>query len=412
MRPSGWPNERQWVCLRKSRGPGLALAGPFNRLELEDLLRRKELTLTDLIWREGYATWQEIGSVRHLTPPTPAFPQAQIGWTHMPSVPYGLDFMPEPRGYATHRPSTAVASDDTWLQLATFALLAAGCLLVGFVAWRQLGHRVRVATPSRAAVRKAAAGAVSTTVAPRVATSPAAVAKITATPARVPARVSTPVPAQRLTTVRPAATAPKQLTLTVHVDPAFKPHIEIHSDASWNYPLTLQIVGVPGKISSSAGFHQTLTLGSRGALQAPVLVPALNLPFGYFVVRVLSGGLKREVPMAIGVETASYRQALKSGRSPWIAQIEADRHRLVNVSQILHSRFVSSLTKHHRFNWAEFDVLRKVGVSSGRDFVLFDDWWELREIWRQAGTAGTPSADVMRRLDREIERLRTVSSAR
>jgi hypothetical protein len=91
--------EGQWFYTR-----GGQQAGPVSLDQLRQMAASGQITPADLVWREGMANWQPMGSVPELggapAAPAPAAPYGQPHGTPVPPYPVQMPYGQAPPGYS------------------------------------------------------------------------------------------------------------------------------------------------------------------------------------------------------------------------------------------------------------------------------------------------------------------------
>lgn len=425
--------ERPWVVLQRKNPESMdfVTSGPFAPEEIQSAIQGGKILYSDYVWRDGFAEWKRINTLeifnrraaktrdvsapsppepsgeellknvvevkRPKVPlPAPPPPEAKIG--SAPAAPPALEVstagsepaaeMERPISPAvTHAKRRGILTD--WTVVGALALLFASFVFVG---WRYLVARNVVEEPFTDEAPAVAE-------APEV-KAPLAVAPTVANPAEKPnAPAEPPAPPKK-------SAPPTELVLNVQNVSGTQVSIEVRTDAGPDFPVTVQIVGQPGFVSEGAAFYRLMKITPKGEGLKPVDLSGMKLPQGRFILRVETGSLKKEARMAVGVTEAPFKQAVARLRKQHAHAIWRERLQLLRLSEELEGRLAEAIAG-KKFSSKGLEALQAVTRANGADFLLFDNWWEMKEI--VAGAKTLPTLALMARLKKAREALRTFS---
>lgn len=199
---------------------------------------------------------------------------------------------------------------------------------------------------------------------------------------------------------------PTELSLSIQGRGANQPRIDIRSNGSTDIPVYVQIVGVPGQVAESASFYRYLKFSSTGTHQ-PLDLSKVDLPQGRFILRVETGSLHKEMPFSFGTGDVQFKQSVAKARKQYSSAIWQERLNLYRLSEQLERALLQAQTN-HRFKGGGFDSLAGVKKATGSYYLLFDDWWELKQIWQEA-RQGSTSPELIQRTRRVQEKMASFS---
>lgn len=199
---------------------------------------------------------------------------------------------------------------------------------------------------------------------------------------------------------------PTQLELKVQSVGANQIKIELKTDATPDYPVYLQIVGPPGQVSDGAAYYRYLKFIPKGDGMKPLDLSGLKLPQGKFIFRAATGELRKEDKVSVGVNEAAYKNAVNRLRKQNAHLVWKERLQLFKLAQDLEKGITEALGG-KKFSSKPFEALNSVKRSNGASYVMYDNWWELKEIFQAA--QGTPSQAVLERARKARERLAVYS---
>ncbi len=428
-------NDRPWVCLRRRSEKALdfSTSGPFTTAEIQKSVAAGEISYSDYIWKEGFNEWRRIGTVEDFNrrlqerleekkteklPPLPLdlpphqilknvveFKRARpIEEPPPPPEVTGKDLTAEPKSAApampkmkTHEipplkdknlPSEEVTNTNIKpfkkrsLRLLDWGVVAVLVIVLCGVALGVTRYMKR--TP-----------------APEIEPEPVAQAP-------QPPEVN-PQPMQAKQDERPEGlpdTPPTELFLRAQTLGATQVKIEIRSDSGPSYPIYVQIIGLPGQVTEGASFYRYLKFQPSGDPRQPIDLSDVKLPQGRFILRAQTGKLNKEARINIGVNETHYKQTVGRLRKAHSAAIWKERLALFNLAQILEKQ-VTEAASGKRFSGKGLGALMAVKRSSGANYILFEEWFELRDIMQTAKT--NASMALLMRAKQARERISTFS---
>ncbi|MBX3022523.1 MAG: DUF4339 domain-containing protein [Bdellovibrionales bacterium] len=207
--------------------------------------------------------------------------------------------------------------------------------------------------------------------------------------APLPREVAPPV--ETMEKPKAVSRAPTQLVLNVQAASASNARIEVRSNGTPDHPVFVQIVGLPGQVSEGASFYRYLKLKPSGNPGQPLDLGDIRLPQGRFVLRAETGKLEKQANLNLGVAETQFKQAVARERKAHSAAIWQERARLFKLSQTLEAALEQAATGKKKFSGSGLEPLNAVKKSNGGSYILFDDWWEGREILQEARVQATPA---------------------
>lgn len=203
---------------------------------------------------------------------------------------------------------------------------------------------------------------------------------------------------------------PTQLTLVAQSVNGGQARIQVRSNGSADFPVYLQIVGLPGQVSDGPSFYRYLRLKADPSGQ--LRIPDLKLPQGRFRVRAETGDLHKEEAFNLGTGETHFHQAEAETRRTFAADIWHERLRLYHLSDILADALAKpagSAKSRKRFTPPKSAApLAAVKKTNGGHYIFFDDWWELHEVLQEARATG-PSPALAARARRVRDRMASFS---
>ncbi len=206
---------------------------------------------------------------------------------------------------------------------------------------------------------------------------------------------------------KPTSRPPKELFLAVQTISSNQARIEIRTDGSADFPVYVQVVGLPGQVSEGGAFYRFIKYTPSGNPRQPLDLSALKLPQGKFILRAETGTLKRETRLTMGANDPAYKQAVARQRKMWAHAIWRERLTLFHLSQTLERALAQGLVPTKKFNAKGFDALAGVKRPNGAKYFLFEEWWELHQVVKDAKTSVTPQ--LLARAQKVRDRLATYS---
>jgi hypothetical protein len=183
----------------------------------------------------------------------------------------------------------------------------------------------------------------------------------------------------------PATHVPQQLILTVRTNSGAQPEIEVRTDGTHEYPVYLQIIGLPGHVAEGGSYYRFIRLKPIGKLSAPLELPSIKLPAGKYIVRAeTTGDLHKETKFSWGVSEAQYKTAISKQRKQWAYALWKERLNLFILSQALEKQVTAALVPTKKFQAKKWNLLIALKRGEGSKYLMFDDWWELHNIAKEA----------------------------
>ena len=201
--------------------------------------------------------------------------------------------------------------------------------------------------------------------------------------------------------------APTELVLNVQSTGPNQVKIELRTDASGDeYPVYVQIIGLPGQVSDGASFYKLIRLNAKGDRKEALDLSGMRLPQGRFILRAETGSLKKEAKLNVGVNEAAFKQTVARLRKVHAHAIWKERIELFRLSDLLEKQLTDALGG-KKFSGKGLESINGVKRSAGAKYILYDHWFEMKEILTAAQTA--PSMALFGRLKQARERLATFS---
>lgn len=433
--------DRPWICLKKKdrESSEFVTVGPFSVEEIKSAILAGQLAYTDYVWRYGFKEWKRIGIVEEFNdkakksdplPPIPpeskdellravvqakppkrdkAPPEEIIpaeagtpdlivhGNTLEKAPPVPADRRQRPRVAEKKPASEKKKKRDkktrvVWVDWVIVALLTLGLgVSAYYVSQRAITHSIdHEVEPEFVSQDTPAVPPATATVAP----APQPETHVAAAP-----------PPRELP--KEEYHAPTQLFVAVAKGDRWdQPQVEIRTDGSKDAPVWLQLVGMPGQMADGPTFYKYTKLKATGDVRAPIDLSAIRWPQGRFYLRVSAGDLKKELQMSVGAGEASFKQNLPRIRKTHAYAIWKDRLELIKVTQRLEERLQDALKK-KTFSGRGLEALEALKRTNGENYVLFDEWWEVKDIFVEAQKA--PNEELLRQLRTVKDRLASYS---
>lgn len=200
---------------------------------------------------------------------------------------------------------------------------------------------------------------------------------------------------------------PESLNLSVQAAGSGQPRLIVRSDGTAEYPVYLQIIGLTGQVSEGGSYYRLLKLSPNGNWMKPIEFGPLKLPQGKFIARAETGELTKEVKFSWGVNDAKAKQNLVAQRKTWAYAIWKERLALYRLTVALEKQIAQALQPGKRFSGRGWEPLVGLKRSSGGNYLMFDDWWELHDIVKDAKKGVSPT--LLARTQRQRDRLASFS---
>ncbi len=176
---------------------------------------------------------------------------------------------------------------------------------------------------------------------------------------------------------------PTELFLAVQNRNNSQARIELRTNGSPDFPVFVQVVGVPGHVTSGPSFYRYLRLKPTGDPRLPLDLSKVKLPQGKLIFRATSGDIKKEAKLNVGTTDPQYKQAINRVRKLHAYAIWTERLALLRLSSALETR-VAQAVAGQKFNPKGLDQINQVRMVNGYKYVLFDDWYELKMAMDEA----------------------------
>ncbi len=181
---------------------------------------------------------------------------------------------------------------------------------------------------------------------------------------------------------------PTELFLAVQNRNNSQARIELRTNGSPDFPVFVQVVGVPGHVTSGPSFYRYLRLKSTGDPRQPLDLSKVKLPQGKLIFRATSGDIKKEAKLNVGTTDPQYKQAINRVRKLHAYAIWQERLSLLRLSATLETR-VAQAVNGQKFNAKGLDQISQVRMVNGYKYSLFDDWYELKLAMDEARKGAT-----------------------
>jgi hypothetical protein len=196
--------------------------------------------------------------------------------------------------------------------------------------------------------------------------------------------------------------APTELALNVKNRNQNQVTVELRTNGTKEFPVYVQVVGVPGHVTAGASFYRYIRARPTGDMRKPIDLSKIKLPQGRLIVRASSGVLKKEAKVNVGVNDPQYKSAIRRVRKLHAYSIWNERLKLVNLSSLLAAR-VKEAVSGQKFSSKGLEAISQVRLVNGYKYALFDDWFELKAILTEAQKE--PSAALASRAKRIYDKM-------
>lgn len=162
-------------------------------------------------------------------------------------------------------------------------------------------------------------------------------------------------------------------------------------------PVSLQIIGPPGQVVGAASYYKYMRASPGADGLVPFETKQLSLPAGRYIARVSRGDLVREQKFSLGTTQSDFNKQIAASRKMHSQVIWQERVRLMKLTEQLEAFIQQKLRQpKSAVKWNDLAELANVKKASGGQYVIFDSWWELKEIFDEAKAA--PSKDDLARV--------------
>jgi hypothetical protein len=453
--------DRPWVCLQRKSETGFEFgtSGPFSTDDIRLSLQEGLISYSDYVWRDGFSEWKRIGSLEDFNrrlaesrerkdrrgtsakekAPLPDVPGKELLKSVVemkraeppanPAVPPppppeaatpDLTSNPAPPPVVEKRKSSKpVAHDRRAKPMETppdFKKASRRRRSSAWVDWAVVGGLAIVLCAVILTVGRYVQNSQTDNEPPIV--EPAPVTAAPEPPAEPPKEREEVAPLEAPPEIPPdikaekkaepvKSVAPTELTLNVNTSGPNQVKIDLRTDAAGEeYPVYLQIVGLPGQVADGAAYYKFLRLNTKGDRKEPLDLSGLNLPQGRFILRAETGTLKKETKMNVGVNETAFKQTVARLRKSYASAIWKERLELFRLSQVL-EKHLTEAAGGKKFSTRGLEAIGNVKRTNGANYILYDQWFEMKEILTAAKTA--PSIALLGRLRQARERLATFS---
>lgn len=426
--------DKPWVCLQRKSPDGFDFmtTGPYSLDEIREGLMAGRVSYTDYVWRSGFNEWKRIGLIEDFNPrlrkseplrsqplesaeelirnvvelkrpklpedepPPPEARGPDLTKPAPPPVPVdeeptvisvrpSLEKVPEVRDEVTStRVKKRRRKSVPWVDWGIVVILVVVLGAVALVLSRNIKRQRTLEVPANTVVE---------TVPPTVAKEPVAYEDEPDTPEIIDEDIDPPKSPPKAAEEKPSeavkktSRAPTELVLSVKSRNNTQARVDVRTNGTAEFPVFVQVIGLPGQVTSGASFYRYVRLKPTGDFRQPLDFSKVKLPQGRLIFRARTGDLKREAKLNLGVNDPAYKQSLKRVRKLHAYSIWSERLSLLRVSGLLADR----IGKGGKLSPRGFEVLNEVRVANGYKYALFDDWFELKDIYDEARKQSTPA---------------------
>jgi hypothetical protein len=205
---------------------------------------------------------------------------------------------------------------------------------------------------------------------------------------------------------KPIVKKPSELKLNVQTLAGNQVRIEVRTNGSADFPVYVQVVGLPGQVSEGGAFYRYMRVKTTGSPTQPLDLSSLKLPLGKFILRAATGDLHKEARFHLGLGDAAFKQNVNHLRKMYAHSFWSERLHLIRLVQTLEKRTADAMAG-KKFSSKGLEALRAVKRSNGQNYLLFEDWYELKDIFDDAKSQ--PSTAVLGRIKKMKEHLASFS---
>lgn len=409
--------ERPWVCLQRKSPDGFDFitTGPFSEEEVREGLLAGRVSYSDYAWRSGYSEWRRIGLVedfnprlkREVKPPDPPPESAE-------ELLKNVVEMKRPRAPLPELPPEDAATDDLtkgaspppsppplpeipepppparlkrkrktvpWLDWGIVGILIVVLGAVTLVLSRNIKRSRVLEVPETTVLETVPPPPPNAAVEYEPEEPPPAEAELEPEPPP-PASEPEPTPAKEEPKPKKVSRAPTELYLSVQNRSKNQARVELRTNGTAEYPVYVQVVGVPGYVSTGPSFYRYLKLTPNGDLKKPLDLSKLKLPQGRLIFRAQTGDLKREAKLNVGTNDPQFKRSLGRVRKLHAYALWSERLELIRVADLLEKRLGAA--DGQKLNGKGLESLNAVSKAAGYKYALFDDWFELKSVYEDA----------------------------
>ncbi len=439
--------EKPWVCLQRKSPDGFEFmtTGPYSLDEIREGLMAGRVSYTDYVWRSGFNEWKRIGLMEDFNPrlrkaePVKARPletgeelMKNVVELKRPKIPEPEPPPPEAKGpdltrektkdktsreLARMKPeksplppipkmpepdleATVIQAESTatkgkkrrrksvpWVDWGIVVILVVVLGSVALVLSRNIKRQRTLDVPANTVVE---------TVLPGANTAPIGYEAEAEPPPEIvdeevepsPKREAPAIVDEKPTApVKKVSKAPSELILAVQSRNNTQARVDLRTNGTADFPVYVQVVGLPGQVTSGASFYRYIRLKPTGDPRQPLDLSKVKLPQGKLIFRANTGDLKREAKLNLGVNDPQFKQNLKRVRKLHAYSIWSERLTLLRVSGLLAERIAAGW----KLSTKGLDSLNDVRLVNGYKFALFDDWFELKNVYEEARKQSSPA---------------------
>ncbi len=427
--------DKPWICLQQKpnsdSGLNFVTTGPYRAEEIQQKLQLGEVKYSDYAWKDGLLGWTRIGALEEFnsrlraaekkaensTPlakelleqvvemrrPTAvreeAPPKGSVGpdltksppvmpsvTKRIPKVPFEMEatvVAPLPNVGRRRRRLQA-----DWGMLGVFGIL----IVAGFWVISQ------VVLPAYRMAKSAKEDPYSI--------APPPVAEVPPVPASPPEPIPREEKAEakeKSEAVRPEPREPTQLVLKVQMLGPNQAQIEVRTNGTAEFPVYLQVIGLPGQVSEGGSFYRFSRYTPTGDLKKSLDLSGLKFPQGKFILRAETGKVKKETRLNLGVSDPNYKKAVLQQRKMWAHAIWKERLALLKLSQELEEKVALANGAEKKFSTKGLSQLTSFKRVNGARYFIFESWSELHQITMAAQKEVT--TELLARAQKERNRL-------
>lgn len=176
---------------------------------------------------------------------------------------------------------------------------------------------------------------------------------------------------------------PTELVLNVQNRSSSQARVELRTNGSPDFPVYIQVVGVPGHVTSGPSFYRYLRLKPPGDPNMPLDLSKVKLPQGKLIFRASTGELKKEAKLNVGTNDPQYKSSVNRVRKLHAYAIWSERLSLLRLSKLLETRIAQAVGG-QKFSGKGLEQISQVRLVNGYKYALFDDWYELKSALDEA----------------------------
>lgn len=434
--------EKPWVCLQRKSPDGFEFTttGPYSLEEIREALMAGRVSYTDYVWRTGFNEWKRIGLMEDFNPrlrkqepirPRPAESAEEliknVVELKRPKIPEpeppppetpGQDLtkekvaektprelvkqkhapppLPSPIPAPPERPQPIAAppiaeepkkkrrrKNVPWVDWGIVGILVVVLGAVALVLSRNIKRQRTLEVPATTVVETVAPAPTSAPIgyeATEPEPPPEVVEEDEVEPPKKE-REEAPAPAKKI------SKAPTELVLSVQARNATQARVDLRTNGTPDFPVYVQVIGLPGQVTSGASFYRYVRLKPTGDPKQPLDLSKIKLPQGKLLIRAVTGELKKEAKLNLGTTDPQFKHSLSRVRKLHAYSIWSERLSLLRVSGLLQERIAAG----GKLSTKGLEALNDVRLANGYKFALFEDWFDLRNILDEAKRQTSPA---------------------